>query len=220
MPQLIILGAGPHAQEMAHFAMLPGADIRAAGAPGAGAGGWSLLGFLVPETEVGLVGERMGSGHRALDTYTAIDAYPDAAFAVEYGCGAPPLPPERLASLIAPTAFVAAPARIGAGCVIYPGCFVGHNAVLGERVFALAGAVVNHDNVLEDDVTVCSGTTLAGHVHVEAGCYLGQACTIRQYLRIGQGSLIGMGAVVLADVAPNSVMVGNPARRLRARVER
>lgn len=76
--------------------------------------------------------------------------------------------------------------------------------------------VNNHDVCLEENFTVCSGVTLAGFVHVEAGCYLGQACTIKQYVRIGRGSLIGMGAVVLRDVPPNSVMVGNPARPLIA----
>jgi acetyltransferase-like isoleucine patch superfamily enzyme len=66
-------------------------------------------------------------------------------------------------------------------------------------------------------VTLTSGVTIAGDVHIEADCYLGQSCTVREMRRIGRGSLIGMGSVVLRDVAPNSIMVGNPARRLRAR---
>ena len=209
MQDLIILGAGPHAMEMAEMA----AQI---------AGRWNVLGFLVPETQLELVGERMSGGLPVLDTYAGLGDYPGAAFALEYNCGAPeigsdPLPRKRVINLVAPGAFVAGTSRMGAGCVIYPGCFVGHNAVLGDRVFALAGAVINHDTVLEDDVTVCSNATLAGFVHVEAGCYLGQASTIRQGLRIGTGSLIGMGAVVVGDVPANSVMVGNPARRLRDR---
>jgi sugar O-acyltransferase (sialic acid O-acetyltransferase NeuD family) len=138
-------------------------------------------------------------------------------FVPEYGCGAPDFPRERMISLIAPTAFVAGTAQIGAGCVIYPGCFVGHNAVLGSRVFCLSNCVINHDDCLEDNVTVCSGASLAGLVHVEGDCYLGQGCTIRQELRIGRGSLIGMGSVVIRDVPPNSVVVGNPGRRLRDR---
>jgi serine acetyltransferase len=40
---------------------------------------------------------------------------------------------------------------------------------------------------------------------------------VRELLTVGRGSLIGMGAVILHDVQPNSVMAGNPARRLRAR---
>jgi acetyltransferase-like isoleucine patch superfamily enzyme len=87
---------------------------------------------------------------------------------------------------------------------------------IGELLFCLSGCALNHDDVIEDHVALATGVTLAGEVHVETGCYLGQSCTIRQQLRIGHDSLIGMGAVVIADVPPESVMVGNPARRLRS----
>ena len=62
-----------------------------------------------------------------------------------------------------------------------------------------------------------SGVTLDGYVHVEPDCYLGQGCNCRQCVRIGRGSLVGMGAMVTRDVAPNSVMIGNSARKLRDR---
>ena len=209
MSPLIILGAGPHAYEMADIVRQCN---RAAST-------WDLLGFLVPEAQAERVGERSACGDVILGTYAELGRYPEARFVPEVNCGCPDVPRERLASLIAPGTFVAGSARIGKGSVIYPNCFVGHNAVLGERCFVLSGSVINHDDRLDDEVIVCSGVTLAGFVHVEAGCYLGQACTIKQYVRIGQGSLIGMGAVVLRDVPPNSVMVGNPARRLGDRAE-
>jgi acetyltransferase-like isoleucine patch superfamily enzyme len=208
MHDLIILGAGPHAQEMTDIVR----EINHAHLM------WNLLGFLVPEAQADQVGTMLACGHAVLGTYAAIECYPDACFVPEYNCGHADVPPQRLVSLIARSAFVASTARIGKGCVVYPHCFVGHNTVLGDRVFMLAGSVINHDCRLEDDVTVGSTVSLAGFVHVEAGCYLGQACTIRQYLCIGRGSLIGMGSVVVADVPPNCVMVGNPARKLKERV--
>jgi acetyltransferase-like isoleucine patch superfamily enzyme len=176
---------------------------------------WNLLGFLVPEAQAERVGETLGCGYAVLGTFVAVEGYPDAFLAMEYNCGFPDRTCGRIVTLVAPTAFVASTARIGRGCVIYPHCFVGHNAILGDRVFVLGGSVINHDDVLKDDVTVGSQVSLAGFVHVEAGCYLGQACTVRQHLRIGRGSLVGMGSVVIADVPPNSVMIGNPARKLR-----
>ncbi|MBN1248081.1 MAG: hypothetical protein JXC32_10520 [Anaerolineae bacterium] len=202
MQSLIILGAGPHAQEMADIvAQINGRQPT-----------WQLEGFLVPAAEAGRVGQVTGSGMPVLGTYADLTDYPDAVFAMEYGCGRPPVARERVVSLVASSAFVAYTARIGAGCVIYPGCFVGHNAVLGDRVFVLSGAVINHDCHLEDEVTVCTNVSLAGHVYVARGAYLGQACTIRQHLRIGQESLVGMGSVVVKDVAPHAVVMGNPAR--------
>ena len=207
MRDLIILGAGPHAQEMADIVR----QINRVEPV------WNLLGFIVPDAQAALVGRHMGSGLPVLGIYATIDQYSAAVFVPEYGCGFPDFPCERMVSLIAPSAFVASTAQIGAGCVIYPGCFVGHNAVLGKRVFCLSGCVINHDDRLEDNVTVCSNASLAGLVHVERDCYLGQGCAIRQELRIGRGSLIGMGSVIIRDVPPNSVMVGNPGRRLRDR---
>jgi acetyltransferase-like isoleucine patch superfamily enzyme len=103
-------------------------------------------------------------------------------------------------ALIDPSVFLSRTATVGAGCVLYPHCFVGLNARIGNDV------------VVEDRVVIAS---LAGSVPIEPDCYLGQACTVRQQVRIGQGSVIGMGAVVIRDVAPGSVIVGNPGRKLR-----
>lgn len=207
MPQpprdLLILGCGPHSAEMAEIVE----RINHATPT------WRLLGFISPDGK-GVGTERSGysvlGGPEALDTYPNAYVVPDNEWPRNSA-----LPQERLVSLIDPSAFVSRTATVGAGCVLYPHCFVGLNARLGQRVFALSGCIINHDDVLEDNVVLASGVTLAGSVHVEAGCYLGQSATVRQYLRIGAGSTLGMGTVVIRDVPPRSVMVGNPARVLR-----
>jgi sugar O-acyltransferase (sialic acid O-acetyltransferase NeuD family) len=207
MKDLIILGTGVHSLEMVEIV------ARVNGV----APTWNVLGFIASEKAAGQVGRQL-VGLPVLGTAARIADYPDACFVPgnEYRESFP-FAAERLVSLIDPSTFVSPAARIGRGCVLYPHCFIGHNAVLGDLVFALAGCVINHDAVLEDKVVLASAVTLAGGVHVESDCYLGQSCTIRQHLRIGRGSLIGMGAVVVKDVPPNSVMIGNPAGKLRDR---
>ena len=207
MRDLIILGTGVHGLEMAEIVARINRVLPT----------WNLLGHIAPPKHPDLVGQ-MRHGWPVLGTIDAIDRYPAALLVPDNEFPHDvPIPRERLTSLVDPSCFVSPAACIGPGCVIYPNSYVGHSARLGQRVFALAGCVINHDDVLEDRVVLCSGVSLAGQVHVEADCYLGQACTVRQFVRIGRNSLIGMGSVVLHDVEANSVMVGNPARKLRER---
>jgi len=207
MRDLIILGTGVHAREMAEIVeRVNGVEPT-----------WRLLGYIAGPGGARHVG-KVFNGHSVLGCADCMADYPDAWFVPDNEFPASvDAPRERLATLIDPSCFVSRTASIGAGCVLYPNGFVGLGAVLRERVFALSGSVVNHDDTLEDRVVLCSGVILAGGVHIESDCYLGQGCVIRQNLRVGRGSLIGMGSVVVTDVEAHSVMAGNPARRLRDR---
>jgi virginiamycin A acetyltransferase len=49
--------------------------------------------------------------------------------------------------------------------------------------------------------------------------WIGDNACIRFGTRIGHGAVIGMGAVVVADVPPYAIVVGSPARVLRYRFE-
>jgi len=56
-----------------------------------------------------------------------------------------------------------------------------------------------------------SGVTLGAQVYVG---YVGCGALLRPGITVGEGALIGMDAVVLHDVPPGMVVVGNPARPL------
>ena len=125
----------------------------------------------------------------------------------------------RMITLIDPSCFVSRSANIGCGCVLYPDCFVGHQAVIHDFVFCLSGCKINHDDAIGMATTMASGVMIAGHVTIQREAYLGQGCTINGGIEIGEKSLIGTGAVVTKSVLPDAVMVGNPARILRFRLE-
>jgi acetyltransferase-like isoleucine patch superfamily enzyme len=54
--------------------------------------------------------------------------------------------------------------------------------------------------------------TIADHVWVGAGSIILKGVTV------GEGAVVAAGAVVTADVAPGSIVAGNPAREIRSGV--
>ena len=200
---LVILGGGVHSAEMVEIVERINQTTPT----------WNLLGYLSPHaSQLGTV----RNGYPVLGLPEEMERFPNACLVPDNEWPrSVAVPHERLISLIDPSVFVSRTARIGVGCVFYPHCFLGLNTQIGDFVFSLSGGILNHDDVLEDRVVLASGVTLAGSVVVEEGCYLGQSCTVRQQLRIGRGSMIGMGAVIVRDVPPGKVIVGNPGRHLR-----
>jgi len=204
MKDLLILGTGVHALEMVEIVE----RVNRASPT------WNLLGLI--RTDPQLVGQRL-NGAEVVGLPDDLSRYPDAGLSPNWADlkSLGDVPVDHFVSLIDPSTFISRTARIGVGCVFYPHCFVGLNARVDNIVFCMTGSVINHDNVIGEWTALTTGVQLAGFVTVEPECYLGQACNIRQYLRIGRHSLIGMGAVVVKDVEPDSVMVGNPARWVR-----
>jgi carbonic anhydrase/acetyltransferase-like protein (isoleucine patch superfamily) len=87
---------------------------------------------------------------------------------------------------------------IGSATNIQDGCILhadaGYPCTLGDRVTLGHGAIV-HGATIEDDVMI------------------GMRAVVMNGARIGRGSLVAVGAVVLEDmhVPPNSVVMGMPA---------
>lgn len=124
--------------------------------------------------------------------------------------------PDRFVTVVHPTASISSMASVDLGTAILQHVTICANARIGSHVVILPNTVVSHDCTVGDFTCITGGVCLSGNVDVEAFCYLGSNCTVLGGRRIQARSLVGMGSVVLDDVQPNSVVVGNPARFLRA----
>ena len=119
-------------------------------------------------------------------------------------------------------------ASIGADCNICDYVFIENDVIIGNRVTIKCGVQIWDGIQLEDDVMVGPNATFTNDLYprskqpfelrrtvVKRGASIGANATILCGITIGEGAMVGAGAVVLKDVPPHAVVVGNPARIIR-----
>jgi maltose O-acetyltransferase len=114
-------------------------------------------------------------------------------------------------------AFQSNQVSIGDGCFVNAGCQfegfgpidVGRDVFLGPQVMILTST---HE--IDEDGQV-KRNPACKPVRVGDRCWLGARVTILPGVTIGEGTIIGAGAVVTQDCKPGAVYVGVPARQLR-----
>lgn len=121
----------------------------------------------------------------------------------------------EIVNIIDPTAAVSPHAKLGEGVFIGKNAAVNAYAQIGNMVIINTGSIVEHAGVLEDFVNIAPGCTLSGGVRVCRGAHVGAGSAVRQDIVIGAESLIGVGSVVIKNIAPRMVAYGNPCREQR-----
>jgi len=107
--------------------------------------------------------------------------------------------------------------EIGDGAIMCGNTMVTSNAKIGRFFQSNIYSYVAHDCVIGDFVTFAPRVHCNGNVHIRDHAYIGTCAVMKQGSRekplvIGEGAIVGMGAVVTKDVAPYTTVVGNPAK--------
>jgi acetyltransferase-like isoleucine patch superfamily enzyme len=107
-------------------------------------------------------------------------------------------------------------ARIGARCKIQSHTFICDGVEIGDEVFVGHGVLFINDKrpratTPDGNLQAEEDWTLLRTV-VEQRAAIGSGAVIMGGIRIGEGSLVGAGAVVTTDVAPGATVAGVPAR--------
>lgn len=107
------------------------------------------------------------------------------------------------------------------------GVFIGNNVLISSNVCVCRGTIddtvicdgakvdnmchIAHNCVLKEDVALAYPCWLGGSTHIGKNGYLASA-TVRDHAVIGEGSFVGLGAVVVKNVETNTIVAGIPAK--------
>lgn len=121
--------------------------------------------------------------------------------------------------------------KVGTFVEIQKNAFIGKNCKISSHTFICEGVTVEDDVFIGHNVTFINdmyprSTAEGGGLQTEAdwkvvptfirkGASIGSSATILAGVTVGEGAIVGAGAVVTKDVAPWTIVAGNPARLLR-----
>ena len=103
------------------------------------------------------------------------------------------------------------------GLVVCPNVIISSDIQIGAHVHINSNCTIGHDVVIDDFATLSPSCNLTGGVVVKKDAFLGTAVTVIPEKKIGAGSLVGAGSVVLRDVPPGVTSFGNPSKSYGSR---
>ena len=117
-------------------------------------------------------------------------------------------------------------AVIGEGCILSKDVYIDHAVTIGSRCKIQNSVSVYHGLTIGDDVFVGPNVAFTNDrvprafntewkvtpTRIEDGASLGANSTIICGVTIGEYAMVAAGSVVTRDVAPYTLVMGNPAR--------
>ena len=119
-----------------------------------------------------------------------------------------------LATLIHRLAYASPTAVLGEGVVLQDGVRVSAETVMGDNTFVNHRSMIGHNCVIGKHCQISANVMIAGCVEIGDTVFAGVSSCIRDHTKVGEHSILSMGSVVLKDVRPYKIVLGNPAREM------
>jgi sugar O-acyltransferase (sialic acid O-acetyltransferase NeuD family) len=121
----------------------------------------------------------------------------------------------RFASLIDPSVIMSNRAVIGEGSIICAGSILTVDVNIGKHVIINLDCTIGHDAILMDFVTLYPSVNVSGNTVLDECVEMGTGSQIIQKLKVGEGTIVGAGTVVVKDLPNGCTAVGSPAKVIK-----
>jgi acetyltransferase-like isoleucine patch superfamily enzyme len=97
---------------------------------------------------------------------------------------------------------------IGENCFILENQTIQPTVKIGANVMIWSGNHIGHGTRIDDHTYISSHVCISGHTKIGTHCFFGVNSATRDFISIGNGVFIAMGASVTSDVEDGSVVLG------------
>lgn len=135
----------------------------------------------------------------------------------------PLLDMKNIKARIEPGAIIRDQVEIGDNVVIMMGASINIGAAIGEGTMIDMNVVLGGRATVGKNCHIGAGSVLAGVIEppsakpviVEDDVVIGANAVILEGVTVGKGAVVAAGAIVIDDVAPNTVVAGTPAKVIK-----
>lgn len=120
----------------------------------------------------------------------------------------------RFISYISSHATILDRSVVGENCFILEDNTIQPFTTIGNNVVLWSGNHIGHHGQIKDHVFFTSHVVMSGHCTIESYSFFGVNATIRDYLHVAQGTLLGMAAALTKNSEEWGIYVGNPAKKV------
>lgn len=119
----------------------------------------------------------------------------------------------KFITLISPHAVIRRNAHIGVGCIVSHFSNISMDVEIGDHC-AILSSGIGHDSKIGRYSVLSGRVSVNGYVEIGEEAYIASGVCIAPHKKIGRRATVGIGSVVIKNVKSDTVVFGNPAKKI------
>lgn len=106
----------------------------------------------------------------------------------------------NLPVVLSPQAYISKHAQIGEGTIVMHHALINAGAKIGRNCIINTKALIEHDSIIGNHCHIATGAVINGGDRVGSGTFVGSNAVSKEYIEIGENSVIACGAKIIKNL--------------------